>query len=249
MAANRMNHTVLATVAAALVLMATAPAGQAQDPQQNCAPAGMSGQCNELGTVYMDFQRNIDGQPIDVTVHITLEKLYREQETRAFLFSVRNASTDRGPSPVTVSVTRFATSEGDLAVSKSETPGPNEVDLWVDVLDVPLNTPIELTAHVGARDKGAFQLEVLVMPFDRAYHTVRQSDGSDASLFASTMLAVNGVTGDTSGKTGVFANNSIGKKLPGPEAWMLAPALLAGLLLARRPRKPEGAARILFRKP
>jgi hypothetical protein len=234
---TRLMAALLALVSAAT---AAAPLADAQAPASNCAPAGMSGQCNELGTIYMEFQRNIDGQPVDLTAHITIDRTYREQEVRAFLFSVRNASTERGPSPVTVSVTRFATPNGDVSVTKSETPGPNEVDVWVDILDLPEHQPIELTAHVGVRDKGAFNLEVLVMPFDRAYHTVTMSDGAEASLFASTMLAVNGPTADTSGGSGVFPNNSVGKRLPGFEAALLAPALLGALLLAMR-RPPRGA--------
>lgn len=222
--------------AAMLALMlAAVPAAPAQ-AQGTCAPPGMSGQCNELGTILMDFQRDVQGSPIDVTARITLDNNHRDQ-ARAFLFSVRNVSGEAG-SPVSVELKGFATTSGPVVTQKVERPGPHEVNLWVDVLDVPVGQPIDLTVTVGSSERGAYRLEVLVMPFDRAYMPLRSASGTDLSLFAFTLLGVNRETGDAStGATerGIFDSNSVGRRLPGPEpAWALAVLGAAALVAARK---------------
>jgi hypothetical protein len=229
-------------VALAVAALFAAPGVVAQQAQQpSCAPSGMSGQCSELGSIIMDFQRDVKGQPIDVSVRITLDNNYREQ-ARFFLFSVRNVSVDEEPSPVTVDLKSFRTALGEVAVTNPQQPSPNELNLWVDVLDIPVGQPIDLTVTIGVREAGAFYLEALVMPFDRAYHPIKGSQGQELSLFAFTLLAVNQPTG-AGGSGGLLPTGSVANALPGMEAgFALAAALVAGLVLRGRGGRPAGAA-------
>jgi hypothetical protein len=235
-----------------LLALAISPGAAAQMPAQNtsCAPAGMSGQCNELGSILMDFQREIKGQPIDVSVRITIDNNYREQ-ARYFLFSVRNVTVDE-PTPVTLALKSFATSLGPVAVWKQESPGPHEINLWVDGMDIPVGQPIDLAVTVGVGQRGAYNLEALVMPFDRAYHPLIGANGMELSLFAFTWLAVNDPTTAATGSNGVFDPDSVGRALPGMEpAFALAAVFIA--LFALRARAPPRHARRtmlrLFRRP
>lgn len=218
----------------ALLLLAASTAA-VPAAAQGCAPSGMSGQCNELGSILMDFQRDIAGQPIDQNVRITIGHDYREV-ARSFLFSVRNLSQEGTPSPVSVALVSFATASGDVTVLKTEQPTPSQLDLWVDVLDVPVGDPIDLTVSVGARERGAFRLEALVMPFDRGYAPLTDAAGNSLNLFAFTVLGVNKASGEASSGNpgGLFKGSSVGKALPGPEAWVLAASVgLAALATSR----------------
>lgn len=218
--------------------------------QDSCTPPGMSGQCNDMGSIVMDFQRDVVGDPIDVTARIVLNSNYREAEVRSFMFSVRNTTTDG--SPVSIALKSITTADGPVQV-KMDRPGPNEVTIWVDVLDVPVGTPIDLTVGVGVSERGAFRLEVLVMPFDRAYHPLKDSAGNDRSLFAFTLLAVNRESASaTEGPGSIIPTNSVVNKLPGFEAPLLGLAALGALLVLRAPpRRPRAGSTTLplFRKP
>jgi hypothetical protein len=120
-------------------------------------------------------------------------------------------------------------------VTRTEQPSSTEVDQWADVLDVPVGQPIDLAVQAGATDKGAYRLEVLVQPFDKAYHTIKDSSGNDASLFSFTLLIVNKASGSGGGSNPL--TNRVGGALhvPGMEGAAAAGSLaLATVLAARR---------------
>lgn len=238
-------HTLGALLAAALVLGAVPAA--AQDPATSCTTMGMTGQCNELGSITMASDVTIDGEMQTLSASIVINNLYRDREVRQFLFSVRNVSGPDGTSPVVVELVTFATSQGPVAVLRTENPGPNEINLWVDVLDVPVGTPIDLTVRVGATRQGGFKLETLAMPFDRAYKPILGSDGRELSLFAFTFLSVNQPTSGGTGGTGL--GSSLGRSLPGPDAVAALAAVAGAALLVTRAPPRRGAPLRLFRRP
>lgn len=216
-------------------LLAIAAAGTvaAQDPSSTdagpsmaasspgCAEIGMNMQCTAFGTIKMDARRDIRGSPIDVAAQIQLNTSHSDRGARWIMFSVRNV-TDEGPSPVTIAVIRMSTASGDVVTTRVEQTKAAEVNLWVDVLDLPLGVPISLELNVGATQRGAFALETLVMAFDRGYAPIKDGFGNDASLFSFTLLGVNQESRSTAGDEG----DSIvdGKKLP-------APGLVAGIVV------------------
>jgi hypothetical protein len=245
-------------VAAVLVLAlsALAPPTLAQmgtttpTSDQGCVPAGMNGQCNELGTILMDFQKDVTGTPVDVTTRITLETTFKDREARTFLFSVRNVTAPGdGPSPVTVELVNFTSTSGEISVTKTERPGANELDMWVDVLDVPVHEPIDITVRAGATDRGAFRLETLAMPFDRAYHPIRGPDGAEASLFSFTFLAVNKQTEATASTSSTGLDHSLVRSLPGAEPVIAVAAIAVVALLLAGPRRRRATPLQMFRRP
>ncbi|HVL88388.1 MAG TPA: hypothetical protein VM681_10370 [Candidatus Thermoplasmatota archaeon] len=209
---------------------------------QGCSVAGWNTQCNQFGTIAMESQRDVRGAPIDLVVSVTLHTSFSDRDTRWLLFSVRNV-TDDGGSPVSLAVTRFATSSGPVVTTKVDHERPNEANLWVHVLDAPVGAPIEIGLRVGVSERGAFRLETLVMAFDRGYTPVRQDDGSEASLFSFTLLGVNQASASVSSGGGPGSNGGFGggllsgKKLPGPELVALAGGLGAAALVASRLRR------------
>lgn len=235
----------LRAVLVAALVAGAAPVA-AQDPTSSCTTMGMTGQCNELGSITMASDVAINGEMQTISASIVVNNLYRDREVRQFLFSVRNVSVD-GSSPVVVELVNFATSQGPVGVLRTENPGPNELNMWVDVLDVPVGTPIDLSVRVGATRQGGFKLETLAMPFDRAYKPIVGSDGRELSLFAFTFLSVDQPTAGGTGGTGL--GSSLGRSLPGPDT-AVAMAAVAGLalLVTRTPRQPRRPLR-LFRRP
>lgn len=215
----------LATVALAALLVA--PPVAAQD---GCSGAGRNGQCTEFGTISMDSQRDIRGQPINVEIPIYLNTGYADQGTRWLLFSVRNVTAD-GSNPVTIELTRFATASGNIVTTRVEHPTANELNLWVDILDTPVQIPISLDVRVGSTERGAFRLETLVMAFDRGYTPVHESSGAEASLFSFSLLGVNKETANVHADGGSLFD---GNKLPAPPLAAILGALGAALVLARR---------------
>jgi hypothetical protein len=155
------------------------------------------------------------------------------------MFSVRNV-TDGNDSPVVVQVLNFSAPAGDVQVTRREIRSPSETDLWVDVLDVPVGQPMNLSVQVGSSQRGAYRLEALVLPFDKDYHVIHDSTGAEASLFAFTFLGVNKETGGTTGTGLPFTSGSVGKSLPGMEAGMAAAALGGASLLAWHGRRRRG---------
>jgi hypothetical protein len=207
---------------AAFLVAALAPAAQAA-----CQESGHNVQCSELGTIRMDGVREIKGSPIQVATDVTLNSNFKEHGARWFLFSVRNVTSD-GANPVLLAVDGFTADGAPITTSKVEQK-PYESDFWVDVEDVPVGKAIHIAMTVGATEAGAFQLETLVMAFDRGYSPVTDSSGAMASLFSFTLLGVK----DPTGSVGA-GPLSTGYKVPGVEVPALLGALGAALLLRRR---------------
>jgi hypothetical protein len=207
--------------AVALCLLAVLALLPQAGAQGACSEPGKNMQCTEFGTIAMDSQRDIRGDTIGIVAAITLNTAYADHGVRWLLFSVRNVTED-GSNPVTLSLNKFSTDSGDVVTTRVEHPSPNELNLWVDVLDTPVMTPIRLDVQVGSTDRGAYRLETLVMAFDRGYAPVRDGAGNEASLFSFTLLGVNKETAaGSSGGGGSFLQ---GYKLPGFET---GPALVA----------------------
>ena len=187
-------------------------------------------QCAEMGVIKMDSQRDIRGEPIDVAVDIYLNSAYADAGARWFLFSVRNVESD-GSNPVTLALTRFGTDAGDIVTTRVEHNTANEIDLWVDGLDLPVGQSIHLDLNVGCTERGAFRLETLVMAFDRGYEPIMDSAGNEASLFSFTLLGVNEETSALKPEGGSIMD---GRKLPGLAVSAIVVALPAVALLWRR---------------
>lgn len=217
---------IFAAAFTAFALLALVPVAQAQE----CGMSGMNGQCTEFGSIAMESQRDIRGDAIDLAVTFTLNTAYADQGSRWLLVSVRNVETD-GSNPVTIEMTSFASAYGDILTTRVEQPSPNELNLWVETLDTPVGTPITLDLSVGATERGAFQLETLVMAFDRGYAPVKDSLGNDASLFSFTLLGVNEETAGVSSDKGSLLR---GNKVPGFEAVAVIGALVAVALVLKR---------------
>ena len=217
--------TLLGSVALAC-LLALSPAGA----QGGCTTPERNMQCTEFGTIAMDSQRDIRGQAIDVSADITLNTGYEAQGARWLLFSVRNIEAD-GSNPVTVGLNHFTSTYGDIVTTRVEHSKANELDLWVDILDTPVGTPIDLQVNVGSTERGAFRLETLVMAFDRGYAPILDSQGNDASLFSFTLLGVNDETGAVSPGGDSLSD---GKKLPGPGLIPVLAAMAAAVVLVGR---------------
>lgn len=199
---------ILALASAALVGAASA---QTSPVEPVCAEKGKNVQCTEFGSISMDAQHDIRGEPITVTADINLDTGYAHQGARWVMFSIRNV-TDDGNSPVTIDVKGFSTPNGDIIVTRTDQVKASEVNLWVDVLDLPIGKPISLELRVGATERGAFALETLVLAFDRGYAPISDQDGNDASLFSFTLLGVNKETKSTAGDD--VDSLADGRKLP-----------------------------------
>ncbi|MFA5945095.1 MAG: hypothetical protein WC876_11595 [Candidatus Thermoplasmatota archaeon] len=198
--------------------------------QNGCTQDGFNGQCTEFGSIAMEGQRDIRGDPIDVSVAITLNTAYEDQGARWLLFSARNVEQD-GSNPVTLELTGFSSAYGDIVTTRVEHATANELDLWVDILDTPVGTPITLDLKVGATERGAFRLETLVMAFDRGYAPIQDSNGNDASLFSFSLLGVNKETPGVDADGGSLVD---GKKLPALGLVPLAASLAVAVALLRR---------------
>lgn len=222
-----LQRTAAASFALALATLMVASPVSAQEA---CSGAGRNGQCTEFGTISMDSQRDIRGQTISVDIPIYLNTGYADQGTRWLLFSVRNVTSD-GSNPVTIELTRFATASGNIVTTRVEHPSANELNLWVDILDTPVQIPISLDVRVGSTERGAFRLEALVMAFDRGYTPVRESSGAEASLFSFSLLGVNKETAKVNADGGSLFD---GNKLPAPPLAAVLVALAAAALLVRR---------------
>lgn len=205
---------------------------EAVDPA-SCKKSGMNVQCNPLGTIAMASQKHIKGDPVAATITIQLDTNLADQEARYVLFSVRNV-TDYQESPVILSLERFGTAAGEIVTMRVDHEDPNELNLWVNVLDLPVGVPITIDLQVGATDRGAYLLEALVMPFDRGYEPIMDSEGKDISLYSFTLLGVNEVTGDSFAQGGGGPLTRI--STPGFE-WTLALAALVLVGLAFRGRR------------
>lgn len=222
----------------ATTMMEEPIAAQQDEPNaasSSCLENGMNVQCTDFGTIKMESRRDIRGEPIDVTAQIYLNTGYGNQGARWVMFSVRN-TTDDGPSPITIGLNKFSTSSGDVVTTRVEQVKPSELNLWVDVLDLPLNMPISLDLRVGATERGAYSVETLVLAFDRGYAPVQDAYGNDASLFSFTLLGVNKETASTAGDVDTLSE---GNKLPAPGllAVLGVMASVAAIVVLRRRAK------------
>lgn len=172
-----------------LGLVALAGSSVAQDCRRN----GVNSECNEFGQIHMDDRKNVEGEPVDVNTTITLNTNYEDRDARWIMFSVRNVTAD-GSSPISIRLNSFSTDEGEVVTTRVVHDDPNELNLWVDVLDLPVDEPIEIDVTVGVTERGAFSVETLVLAFDRGYDPIKNSSGKDASLFSYTLLGVNEAT-------------------------------------------------------
>lgn len=200
--------------------------------QDGCVQVDRNAQCTEFGTIAMDSQTSIRGQPVDLTADINLNTGYEDQGARWLLFSVRNIEAD-GSNPITIDLVRFSTAYGDIVTTRVEHATANELNLWVDILDTPVATPIALDLRIGATERGAFKLETLVMAFDRGYAPIVDSSGNEASLFSFTLVGVNDESGGTHADGGSLFD---GKKTPALGVLpLLAVLATLSVLLRRRP--------------
>lgn len=218
----------LAALATALALAAL-PA-QAATP---CSEPGHNTQCAEMGSIRMDSVREIKGSPIQAYAEVTLNSNMKDHGARWFLFSVRNVTAD-GTNPVSLKVDSFAADGAAIPTYKVDTKS-YEADYWVDASDVPVGKTIRIDMTVGAADAGAFQLETLVMAFDRGYAAVTDSTGAEASLFAFTLLGVKEPSPAVG--TGVLSH---GYSVPAPALPATAAAVGAAALVAVAVRRRRG---------
>ena len=225
------RHIALAAASMLIFVGAAVAGGATAQSSGTCQETGKNVQCTQFGTIAMDTRADIRGDPIQVAAEIWLNTDYADRGARWVMFSVRN-TTEEGASPVTIGLTKFSTIHGDVITTRVEQPKPSELNLWVDVLDLPTATTISLELRIGATERGAYSLETLVLAFDRGYAPVKDNQGNDASLFSHTFLGVNKETQTTAGDDGSF---SAGNKLPSPGPLLVLVILsVAALVVLRR---------------
>lgn len=192
---------------------------------QDCRKSGKNGECNQFGEIWMDTRKDVKGERVDLKTDIMLYTDFSDQNARWVMFSVRNISQELGH-PVDVQLNSFRTEHGNVVTTREDYQD-HRVDLWVDVLDLPVNTPITITMNVGSTERGAFDLETMVLAFDRGYDPIRMAGGKQASLFAYTTLSVT----DETGSSGFISRV---QNVPGFEAVAVLGALAAvAIALAR----------------
>lgn len=163
----------------------------------SCQEDGYNIQCNTFGKIRMPSQEDIRGETVRMETQIELTTNLVDRDARWIMFSVRNV-TGLDDEPVSVGLQSFRTPAGEIYVSETEQTEPNQVNLWVHVVDVPVNQPIVIEYDIGVSERGAYRLETLVLGFDRGYEPIQGPDGKDMSLFSFTLLGVNGATSPAS---------------------------------------------------
>lgn len=207
-----------------LILGVLGASSSATAQGSGCSEPGKNVQCNRFGYISMESQRDIRGDPIDLQVHLELDTTFREYDARWIMISVRNVTSDLS-NPVMIQYDGFETPHGKVITENVEQPGPHELAIWMHVLDTPVDVPMTLDLTIGAKERGAYRLETLVMAFDRGYEPVVLPSGEEANLFSFTLLGVNE---ETEALKQVSNAKSRIEQLP---AAGLAPALvLLGLL-------------------
>lgn len=231
-----LGRTTLAVVLGLLMLLA--PIGVAtashEASSEDCQEDGKNTECNEFGEIRMPTTKNIKGTPLSLTAEITLDTSYEDRDARWVMFSVRNLTEDRD-SPVTIGLESFNTSSGDVVTTRVIQDKPSELNLWVDVLDLPVDERITLTVEVGATERGAYAIETIVIPFDRGYDPIKDHEGNSVSLYSSTLVAVNGAT--TSTATEDDGSLIDGNKVPGVAAGFTALLLATSAIVLNVGRK------------
>lgn len=208
------------------------PSDQAND--QDCRQSGYNMQCNAFGSVRMETRMDVKGEHVESTSYVTLNTDMDEENARWVMFSLRNTTPDG--SPVEISVDAFETNRsGDVITTREIKDDPNKVELWVDTLDLPVGEEIRIEATVAVTERGAYQLETVVIPFDRAYEPIRDAQGQQVSLFSYTMLGVNEPTSPLGAETSSDQGGwmSTAQEVPTLGA-ALAAALLGTVALATR---------------
>lgn len=210
---------------------AAAQSETSEDGLDDCEEQGYNVECNDFGAISMKTMRDVDGEPLTVTTTIQLDENYEDRDARWIMFSTRN-HTQEGPSPVTIQLESFRTSSEDVLTSRISRDGPSELNLWVHVLDVPVDERITLETQVGVSERGAYALETIVIPFDRGYEPVKNASGETVSLFSSTLLAVNEPTGSTVSQEGSLLDT--GNKTPALGVAGVLAAVGLGIAVVRR---------------
>lgn len=195
----------------------------------SCREPGLNVECTEFGTIKMKSQEDIKGKPVTVGAEIWLNDNYEDQNARHLMFSIRHDSKG-GSSPVVIELVHFKTDAGEIVTSKVDHTKPNELNLWVDVLDTPVKTDIHLEVEVGVTERGAFVLETVVIPFDRGYDPIPADDGEDTTLYSYTLLGVNE---ETSGNLG---SGRFGA-LPAPGVGLIVGTLAIAAIALTRSRR------------
>lgn len=198
--------------------VATASHGQSSE---DCREDGVNVECNGFGRIQMPTTKDLKGEPVTLVAEITLKTSYEDRDTRWIMFSMRNVTAD-GDSPVTIDLEAFRTASGDVVTTRVIQDEPSELNLWVDVLDLPVDEKITLQVDVGATERGAFAVETIVIPFDRGYEPIKDSHGEAVSLYSSTLLAVNGATSATTSTSGDGGSILDGNKVPAAAAGLTA---------------------------
>lgn len=204
------------------------PGGSNLSSSDSCGIKNKNSECNDFGSIVMDSQTDIKGEPVEVDAEITLDTAYEDREVRWVMFSIRN-TTDDG-SPVDLELIRFGTATDIIPVTRMDNPSSSEISLWVDILDVPVDEKITLSVEAGSSEQGAYRLEALVMPFDRGYAPVQDRSGESISLFSFTLLAVNEATGSG----GLGAGSLMDRAVPGAPVTAALAMLGAAAFLWRR---------------
>lgn len=220
-----------ALLCAGLLMAFMAPGALASHGTTDCEQEGKNTQCNALGSIAMETQAEILGEPILVHITTTVDDTHSQQGARYIMFSIRHDAAD---SPVSLSLASFETSKGEIFTERIDQPIPNEINVWVQVADIPEGKPIDIAVEVGSSDRGAFRLETLVMAFDRGYEPVRGTDGNDVTLFSFTMLGVNEESSSVASGSGASLIDRV--RVPGPGLPLATLGVVAAGLWARRGR-------------
>lgn len=206
---------VVAPLAFAGVAAGQAGGSGADAEAPDCKRDGYNVECNAFGAIRMESMRDLKGEPIDVSTGIVLQETFEDRDARWVMFSIRNTTAD-GESPVSIDLNSFESESGKVVVTRVDQPRPAELNLWVHVLDLPVDELMTLNVTVGVGERGAFALETVVIPFDRGYAPIEGANGEAISLYSSTLLAVNEETASTSsGEEGMLET---GNKTGGFEA-------------------------------
>jgi hypothetical protein len=207
------------------------------ESSEDCTGGGVNGECNAFGKIAMQNREEVRGEPVDVNTTVTLNTSYEDRGARWVMFSVRNVTAD-GDSPVSIRLNSFATDEGEVVTTRVVHEEPNELNLWVDVLDLPVHKEIEIDVTVGVTDEGAYAFETLVLAFDRGYDPVQMANGDKASLFSYTLLGVNEATEPIGSSTSSDGALGVLSEIPAPSALATLGTitLAAAACLGREPR-------------
>lgn len=230
---KRANPVAFFLVTAVVLLLAASTSGAALQPgegssvPQDCRKSGKNGECNEFGEIWMDSRADVEGERVDLRADIMLYDDFSERNTRWVMFSIRNISEELGH-PVDIKLRAFNTEHGDVVTTREDYKA-HRIDLWVDVLDLPVNTPIVIEMNVGVTERGAFDMETMVLAFDRGYEPIHMSGGKEASLFAYTTLSVTEATSGSGWMSRI-------QNVPGFEGMAVLGALAAAAVLIGRRR-------------